>query len=265
MKKLLASDVDGTLYVNDGIHEKSIEYIKKFRENGHAFLLCTGRNFGGVKHLVKDYNIEADGYILCNGAVVLDKNLEVIYSKDIEDEIIKKVFEDSKDKESFNFYFADSENLYIVDGYFNNPVLEIDGMEEQWNVTRITEDEFYSNKYSANIIGLEIRDKDIQKTQEKISDIENKLGDSLSIYRNKYFIDIVPKDISKAEGISRVLENYGVHEDDVFVIGDSWNDLSMFERFNKNSYTFSYAEEELKQHASNVIDEFHNCLEFIIK
>ncbi|MBW4874972.1 MAG: HAD hydrolase family protein, partial [Paeniclostridium sp.] len=47
MKKLLASDVDGTLYVNQKIHNKSLDYIKKFREQGNIFLLCTGRNFGG--------------------------------------------------------------------------------------------------------------------------------------------------------------------------------------------------------------------------
>ena len=265
MKKLLASDVDGTLYVDDKIHDKSVEYIKKFRENGHAFLLCTGRNFGGIKYLVEEYDIEADGYVLCNGSVVLDKNLNVIYSEEIEYSTIKKVFEDSKNKNEYNFYFADEENLYIIDGYYNNPILKVDGMEKKWNVIRISEEEFYKNRYTANIIGIEVIDKSIEKTEKKIKAIDSKLGDEVTAYRNKYFIDIVPKDASKAEGISKVLDTYGVKDEDVFVIGDSWNDLSMFRKYNKNSYTFSYAEEELKPHASNVVDAFHNCLEVIIK
>ncbi|MGL4913048.1 MAG: Cof-type HAD-IIB family hydrolase [Romboutsia sp.] len=265
MKKLLASDVDGTLCVDNKIHDKNVEYIKKFREDGHAFLLCTGRNFSGVRYLVEEYDIEADGYVLCNGSVVLDKNLNVIYSKEIEYKTIKEAFEGLKNKDEYNFYFADGEHLYIIDGYFNNPILKVDGMEKKWNVIRISEDEFYKNRYSANIIGIEVINKSIEKTEEKIKEIDSKLGEEVTVYRNQYFIDIVPKGISKAEGISKVLDTYGVKEDDVFVIGDSWNDLSMFKKYNKNSYTFSYAEDELKPHASNIVDAFHHCLERIIK
>lgn len=264
MKKLLASDIDGTLYINDSIHEKSIEYIKTFRKNGHAFLLCTGRNFGGIKHLFQEYDIEVDGYILCNGAVVLDKDLNVIYNRLIDDEVIKQVFECSKDNEQYNFYFADSENLYIIDGYNNHPMLSAANIDEKMSIIRIKEEDFYKNKYSANIIGIDIKDQSIEKTKIKIDEIENKFSDVVSVYRNKYFIDIVPKDASKADGISKVLNTYGVKEEDVFVIGDSWNDLSMFEKY-KNSYTFNYVEEELKPHVNNLVDEFHNCLEIILK
>ena len=90
-----------------------------------------------------------------------------------------------------------------------------------------------------------------------------KKGIILQIYRNQSFIDIVPKDSSKSDGISKALSSYDVKEDNVFVIGDSWNDLSMFEKY-KNSYTFSYAEEELKPHATNVVDAFYDCLENIL-
>lgn len=263
MRKLLASDIDGTLFVDGKVDNKSIEYIKKFRENGHAFLLSTGRNLGGVKHLLKEYDLEPDGFIVCNGAVVLDKELNVIHNELIDDNILKQIFEEAKDNTEYNFYFSDSENLYVVKGYNSHPMLSMADVEEKMNVVFIDEKDFYKNTYQVNIIGIDIKDNSIEKAKEKINVLQEKFEDKLSMYRNHSFIDIVAKGASKSDGISKVLKAYGVEEDNVFVIGDSWNDLSMFEKY-KNSYTFTYAEDELKPHANNIVDNFYDCLENIL-
>ncbi|CEP90088.1 cof family hydrolase [[Clostridium] sordellii] len=264
MKKLLASDVDGTLYVNQKIHNKSLDYIKKFREQGNIFLLCTGRNFGGVKHLFEEYDIEVDGFVLCNGAIVLDKELNTIHNTSIDDETIKALFEEAKDNSIYNFYFADGENLYIIDGYNSHPIISSVDMTNKMNIIKIKESDFYKNSYCANIVGIDIKDECINKANDKKVDIEKKFSEKVSVYRNLSFIDIVPKNTSKGEGINKVLNKFGVKEDNVFVIGDSWNDLSMFEKY-KNSYTFSYSEESLKVHAKNIVDNFYDCIEDAIK
>ena len=263
MKKLLASDIDGTLYVNNQVHEKSIDYIKKFRNNGHALLLCTGRNLSGVKYLIDNFDIEPDGFILCNGAVILDKDLNVIKEETLEDDTLKRTFEEFKDNDKYNFYFSNSEYIYFIEGYNNNPRMNTEKMKKEYNIVILSEDEFYNNSYKANSMGVEVKSADIIETQTKIDEITKLMGEKLTLYRNQYFIDIVPKDCSKSTGIKDVLEVHGVLDDDVYVIGDSWNDLSMFEKF-KNSYTFTYAEEDLKKHASNVIEAFYDCLEHII-
>lgn len=264
MKKLLASDVDGTLYVNQKIDEKSLEGIKKFREEGNVFLLCTGRNFGGVKHLFEEYDIEVDGFVLCNGAIVLNKDFEAIHNENIDDKTIKSLFEEAKDKSEYNFYFADGENLYIIDGYNTHPIISSADLSSKMNIIRINETEFYENNYCANIVGIDIKDECVNKAENKKLDIENKFKDNVSVYRNLSFIDIVPKNTSKGEGISKVLESYGVKEENVFVIGDSWNDLSMFEKYN-NSYTFTYSEDDLKKHANNIVNTFYDGLNHMMK
>ncbi|MDU6247899.1 MAG: HAD hydrolase family protein, partial [Paeniclostridium sordellii] len=126
------------------------------------------------------------------------------------------------------------------------------------------ESDFYKNSYCANIVGIDIKDECINKANDKKVDIEKKFSEKVSVYRNLSFIDIVPKNTSKGEGINKVLNKFGVKEDNVFVIGDSWNDLSMFEKY-KNSYTFSYSEESLKVHAKNIVDNFYDCIEDAIK
>ena len=48
MKKLLASDIDGTLLLNNKIHDKSIDNIQRFKNEGHLFVLSTGRPLCGI-------------------------------------------------------------------------------------------------------------------------------------------------------------------------------------------------------------------------
>ena len=48
--------------------------------------------------------------------------------------------------------------------------------------------------------------------------------------------------------------------DNVYTIGDSWNDDSMFQ-VTKNSFTFTYAEEELKKKTSHVVETVAQCID----
>ena len=48
--KILASDLDGTLIVNNNISKENIEAIHRLKENGGKFIISTGRTFNGVKH-----------------------------------------------------------------------------------------------------------------------------------------------------------------------------------------------------------------------
>ena len=41
---------------------------------------------------------------------------------------------------------------------------------------------------------------------------------------------------------------------------DSWNDVTMF-NITKNSFTFHHVEEELKEHASYLVDSVADCIE----
>ena len=43
------------------------------------------------------------------------------------------------------------------------------------------------------------------------------------------FTDIVPENISKAEGISRVIAGYGIGREEVMAFGDGGNDVEMIE------------------------------------
>ena len=72
--KILASDLDGTLIVNNNISKENIEAIHRLKENSGKFVISTGRTFNGVKNIIDTYPLEYDYLSLCNGGLIIDKN-----------------------------------------------------------------------------------------------------------------------------------------------------------------------------------------------
>lgn len=47
--KILISDFDGTLFINNEVTEEAIAKISDFRKKGNIFIISTARNFSTVK------------------------------------------------------------------------------------------------------------------------------------------------------------------------------------------------------------------------
>ena len=106
--------------------------------------------------------------------------------------------------------------------------------------------------------------KDIELAEKAKDLLIEKYGQGLEAFRNQYFVDIAPKNCSKGNGLRKLLEINNVGTDSLYAIGDSYNDVSMFE-LTKNSYTFHHVEENLKNIANNHVSSVKECIESIIK
>ena len=88
--KLLVSDYDGTLNPDkDNLWklDLNLHTVDEFREENH-FMIATGRTFKSIKEEIKKYNIGYD-YLSCNdGAVLFDKNDNILFYHKIEREIL---------------------------------------------------------------------------------------------------------------------------------------------------------------------------------
>lgn len=70
MRKLIVSDIDGTLLKSDKhISENTKQRVLKAIEDGHIFAIATGRMHGAGKIITEE--LDYDGFLIsCNGAVV---------------------------------------------------------------------------------------------------------------------------------------------------------------------------------------------------
>ena len=75
------------------------------------------------------------------------------------------------------------------------------------------------------------------------------------IYRDEYWLEIMPKTASKANAILKLKEILKC--DEIVCFGDAINDLEMFKVSNQ-SYAMENAVDQLKKHATAIIDSNEN-------
>jgi hydroxymethylpyrimidine pyrophosphatase-like HAD family hydrolase len=87
------------------------------------------------------------------------------------------------------------------------------------------------------------------------------LGDKISVYQNNEHLDCTALHCSKGEAIEVLRKHFNVEE--VCGIGDSFNDLPMFEHVT-HSFTFDYSDNEVKKSADYVVKSLNECIKFIL-
>ena len=79
MKKILVSDYDQTFYIGDEDIEKNKIAVNRFRNKGNIFIIATGRSYEDFMEKKKQYNIKYDYVIIDHGAMILDKDNNIIF------------------------------------------------------------------------------------------------------------------------------------------------------------------------------------------
>lgn len=258
--KYLASDLDGTLIHNGEISKSDIEAIVRLKNKGYKFIISTGRGITSIEEVFSKYpEVEYDYIVGCNGAIILNKNREIVHEAYINNEIGGELLKDFIEEDKCCTHFESENENYLVDPVNTDDVAEF---MSHFNGVISKEDALNGNrKYS--IISLFARDKCIERAQSVRDRVANKYSDDLEAFRNQYFVDIAPKGCSKGAGINKVLELEGGNVDKLYTIGDSLNDISMF-KITKNSFTFNNAEELVKSEANHYVDTVEECIDRIL-
>lgn len=211
--KLIVTDFDGTLYTSD--FNKNINSLNRFRSKGNLVVIATGRD---LLMLRKDMPKELEyDYIICtDGAVIYDKNLNVIYKKDISFEVCKKVSERLK-------MVPHIDSVIYVDGY-------------NWS------ESIYD---SSSINGIITRYYDREKVEKYLEKI---IQDYPTIhgYISSKWVNITDVSVSKSEAIKILLNYVKLEVEDVITFGDGINDVEMIQNYDgyaiikENDYLSNY-------------------------
>ena len=71
---------------------------------------------------------------------------------------------------------------------------------------------------------------------------------------SKNVIEITGKGSGKALTLEKLCEDFNINKDDIYVIGDSGNDISMFKTFHEHSFCMSHAPENVKKYAKYTLE-----------
>ena len=214
--KLLVSDYDGTLNPYIGDIQSNLNEIKKFCDRGNMFMISTGRSFESIKKEINKHNIKYD-YLSCNdGNLLLDKHNQLVYSTNISNDIDKAL-------SMLKIMFA---NISLKPVIYNDNILEYE------LVTDNIDDKFL----------LELN---------MICGLYNLCYKTFHI-KDKQYIYICDKSISKSTAINKISELEKIKKCDIFTIGDDQNDFEMINDF--NGYTFPWGRQELKNVSHGICD-----------
>lgn len=218
--KMIAADLDGTLlYSPSKITDYTKEVIRKAREQGIKFGICSGRPIEGLKRKVKDWGIEDDvDFILgFNGGAL---------------------YKDGKKEEWLQLPAGDIKS--IIDGFEGQGLTfaeYTDGKLETTNINPLTSRMAARNSLDIEKVDINNLEKDTSKLMaigmpwqisKALNKIKEKTADSCRMFRSgPFLIEIVHPKLSKLEGVKHVAGLYNIPLSEVMTFGNDNNDVEM--------------------------------------
>lgn len=273
MIKLIASDMDGTLLnKSHKIDKETVAAINKAEEAGIVFAISTGREYDTVEPLLKENNIICQ-CVLMNGAEYRDEYGNILEEINIELDKASKIINILQEEKvcariftNKGIYTTDSKEEALKEMVYRtlsfNPELtedeaiEIAKMQPYFiNLNYILDlDEFLNS-------GIEVRKfVAFHNDIELINKMKKVIGEIKGIAVSSSFMDNIEiTHVTAQKGIilAKVAEKMGFKRNEVLVLGDSFNDYSMFAEFSE-SVAMGNAIPEIKEIAKYITDTNDN-------
>lgn len=273
MIRIIASDMDGTLLNNKhDIDEETVEAIRKAEESGIIFAISTGREYDSVKGILEKHNIKAQ-CVLSNGAEYRDEEGNILDVININEEAAKKIIKMLNKNKLSARIFTDkgvftisTKEEALQEVIFRTMTFNPGITEEEARKIAETQGFFTCLKYIGDIEkffseGIEVRKfvafhnniELIDKMKKLISEIPG-LAISSSFRDN---IEVTDINAQKGIILEKVAKKMSIDPKEVMILGDSFNDYSMFEIF-EESVAMKNAIPEVKAIAKYITDSNDN-------
>ena len=237
MRKMLISDFDDTLYCDEDSLKININKINDFRDKGNIFVIASARSYKAIETKIKNYSIPFDYLILNQGAVVLNKDMNVIFNYQINKNVVGKIMD------SIKTYKENISNIRLFSIFDDDVELDSEVITKFRVGTNTIENAYTISKYIDNNFNEYVR--------------------NYVIDTGKYiFVEIIPIDTDKGVAIDKLIDIESIEKKYVYAIGNGSNDVEMLEKY--NGYGMSNSEECVINIAKGLYDNVYNLIDEII-
>ncbi len=245
--KIVAFDIDGTLLnSNREVSTTNLNTLYQLGENGVVRIAATGRNLHSL-HRIFPEDFPIDYAVFSSGAGILNwKTKQILKSIHLHKEQIK---------ERLSYLNYLKRDFLVKEAIPNSHF-----MQYKWFADENNDLKNYQAHYAEYTKPLKQGTDSVLLATQFIVQIndEVKLHDTFKsqfencksilttspIDHKTMWVEIFNKEVSKANGIQYLCDILDIQHEDVFCIGNDYNDLDMLNFF-KNSYVVSNAPEEL--------------------
>ena len=261
--KLIVSDVDGTLFPHHTVKnpnqlEENIQAIKRWVDQGNHFAIASAR---GIREVERFKNLLGFPlhFIGSNGA-----GIQLVDGTKIEQHINSEIYYTILDLVDRNQWDASVvcsiDYKWLWRDLNHYPLNQAEVYNALAKNITLAKDGEIPHDYPITKVSIFLHPtlRDVVKKE-----IEN-LGFEVAITTcDVDMIDVIPQNASKANGILEVCKQLNISIDDVYVVGDSENDISMF-NVTKNSYCIDHAEDKVKENASCIVSSVSEMIEGLL-
>lgn len=214
------------------------------KEKGIKIFVATGRPKVDILKVKELTDFPFDGFVTVNGQYCYDKDETVLYEKYLDKEDVKNIFAFLK-KNNLACHVILKENIYET--LINEKVkqlIELVGYDE-------AEIEL---KPLDSFLDKEIFQLCPYLNPEDDEEFNKQLKNCKTMRWCDLFVDVIPKDGGKPEGIKKICEHYGIKQEEIMAFGDGENDCQML-KYAKIGIAMGNASEKVKSCADYVTDD----------
>lgn len=259
MIKIIATDLDGTLFIPKRrfslVEKENRKYIRNFYGD---IVLNSGRRAKFCAKVCNKLKIEHN-FIALNGAIIV-KNGKTIYSQSMKKNALNNMLTTLEEYyDNFEFLIYDKYDK-ITCFTTNNPFkTKLKYFKSFFKLGRLCEKITVSNKLVKKYLNdnTEIYKSIIYSNniEDMFSILKEKFSDHFEFFASDHSIEISPIGVNKGEALKYLIKTTQVKNDEVYVVGDSANDISMFENF-ENSFLVLRKDNHLKIKTKYKIEKF---------
>ena len=194
-RRLISTDLDGTIVFNGTISLRDREAMARWRAAGNLLVINTGRSVSALEHVVVPMGLEFDNAILYTGAAIVDADIRVQCSTALPAGVVEDILDFVEGAPGVTVFTTGlDEDLLIYDTIGSGSELltlfrpatrrELDGRE---------------------VIGVPMRFTDPEMAARTETYLHRRWEGQAVGFRNQDFIDVVPASASKGEGLRRLV------------------------------------------------------------
>ena len=277
-QKLLAVDLDGTLFypkqVGRCISKKNVKFLQEFIDQGNKVVLVSSRSYFFTKKLQEEINRPIDfinctsAQIIADGECIRDEVMNKKQLKNILSEIDQQyrplgyfltskkysiVIKEAK-RVSFLFKLLYGIYYFFQFKYRENYVLDnklFDREIEEGDVYKVMI--FFGLGHKKKTLTKEIN----KKLREEYPQIESSWTSKLN--------ELTALKCTKGDGLEYYCNKLNIDKNNVYVVGDSGNDITMFNKFYEHSYAMQHAPKSVKKYAKNTVRRVYTLSKLLLK
>jgi len=226
--KIVISDLDSKMNKIEG--QAIIDSINKFVRRGNMFIIATDKAINYIADTLAITDLDVEYYICNDGGVIFDKYFNILYRKDIKQELVRPIINILEDDDNILEAFIDTSHGFVKD-----------------------------TTKSAN--GIVARPFDKLKAEILLNSIVLKYP-SVHGHINENWLNINDIDVNKYTAYEYLKNNFRLDKYEVYVYGKDITDLELLENY--NGYTPKECSEDLKKYSKGEFESVKELIDSIL-